>query len=343
MSKHYGYNNNHPHLLTNSRRLFVNEATTLLKLDDDEHIAPLLDCFEEENGLYIVQDFIEGELLSASIPLSKHSQNCWSQAQIVHLLDDLLEILAFVHRNGVIHCDLKPNNIIKRAADEKFILIDFGNAVPIRSYEDQENVIPLRRTLAVSPSGYLPPEQLTGKPVPNGDIYALGIVAIQALTGLEPAKLQLDLHTGELDWQHLLENNPALLALDDQLITILRQMVRYNSAERYQSARQILEDLETLKALERSKIMIFSEDQWPGTETIDSNGQSEPLPIKVKGEEEDLDLTFLELTQGLLTEYLGPTSVTPQSVNVAPQPHETDIQTIPEAESGFSKSRNCSL
>ncbi|MDD1416865.1 serine/threonine protein kinase, partial [Dolichospermum sp. ST_con] len=94
-------------------------------------------------------------------------------------------------------------------------------------------------TVAIGTPGYMPTEQGQGKPRPNSDIYALGIIAIQALTGVPASQLQEDPDTGEMNWQHLIPINPELVA-------ILTKMVRYHFKERYQTATEALQACQEL-------------------------------------------------------------------------------------------------
>jgi len=94
-------------------------------------------------------------------------------------------------------------------------------------------------TVAIGTPGYMPSEQARGQPRPNSDIYALGIIAIQALTGLLPLQLQEDPNTGEMLWQHLVSVSPGLAA-------VLSKMVRYHFKDRYQSATEALQAIKQL-------------------------------------------------------------------------------------------------
>jgi serine/threonine protein kinase len=298
------------------RRLFITETSNLLKLDGHNQIPKLLDCFEQEDGLYVVQQLIEGELLTDLFPDPENDQNCWTQEQVLALLRDLLGILIFVHNNGIIHCDLKPSNIIKRESDGRFVLIDFATSQQIYEHEELENIkqrFSFKKTFAVSPSGYLPPEQVMGHPLPNSDIYALGVLVIQALTGLDPISLELDLVTEKLKWEYGLDGKQYV---DQRLVTILNKMVNYKSAQRYQTISDLIQDLEPLGSAEGFPLKVFLEDTWPGMSQVEDYSQEQPIPVKIKANQENIDLAFVELAQGLLTEYVGPTSPIRQSVDI---------------------------
>jgi serine/threonine protein kinase len=314
--KYYTNIRKQPQIFASYRRLFITETSNLLRLDGHNQIPKLLDCFEQEDGLYVVQELIEGDLLSDLFPSPQKNQNCWTQEEVLDLLRNLLGILLFVHNNGIIHCDLKPSNIIKRKSDGRFVLIDFATSQSMFNQEDIQELnqrFSYKKTFAVSPSGYLPPEQIMGHPVPNSDIYALGILVIQALTGIEPINLQLDLITEQLNWEYGLEGKQYV---DQRLISILNKMVNYKSAQRYQTITDVIQDLEPLGSAEGFPIKIFLEDTWPGMSQVEDYGQEQPIPVKIRANQENIDLAFVELAQGLLTEYVGPTSPIRQSVDI---------------------------
>jgi len=104
-------------------RLFEKEAETLYKLGQNhDRIPKLYAYFEQNRRLYLVQEFIDGHDLSQEITSGKQ----WSETEVIKFLEEILEVLAFVHQNNVIHRDIKPSNIMRRRCDGKLILIDFG-------------------------------------------------------------------------------------------------------------------------------------------------------------------------------------------------------------------------
>jgi serine/threonine protein kinase len=217
--------------LDHARRLFAVEAETLEQLGTHDQIPRLLAYFEEDQEFYLVQDLIAGRPLSFEL----QANQVWSERHIWQMLQDILRILVFVHSCGVIHRDIKPDNIIRRQHDGKLVLVDFGAVKQIQSQPSQGHVT---STIAVGTPGYMPTEQSNGKPRPNSDIYALGIIGIQAATGLTPAKLPEDVDTGELIW--------SSSHIPDELAAILARMVRYHFKDRYQSASETLYAIEQL-------------------------------------------------------------------------------------------------
>ncbi|MGB3612575.1 MAG: AarF/UbiB family protein, partial [Elainellaceae cyanobacterium] len=160
-----------------------------------------------------------------------------SEMKVVEILRDLLEILEFIHGRGVIHRDIKPSNIIRRHADQKLVLIDFGAVKEIHAQFTEESDQP--NTIGIGTKGYMPNEQYAGTPRFSSDIYAVGIVGIQAATGYSPDKLVEDPKTGELLWQDA-------AAISSELRAILTVMTRYGFQQRYQSASEALRDLYVL-------------------------------------------------------------------------------------------------
>jgi serine/threonine-protein kinase len=219
-----------PGVLDLARKLFEKEAIVLQQLGNHDRIPRLLAYFEENREFYLVQEFIPGHPLSTELSPGKR----WSEAQVVSLLTEVLEILVFIHSQGVIHRDIKPDNIMRRDRDGRLILIDFGAIKQVRN--QPMGTAQASRTIAIGTPGYMPIEQASGTPRPSSDIYALGAIAIQALTGIDPTSLTEDEQTGERQWEHLAIASP-------QLIAILQRMTRYHFKDRYPTAAAALQAL----------------------------------------------------------------------------------------------------
>ncbi|WP_016953152.1 serine/threonine-protein kinase [Anabaena sp. PCC 7108] len=227
--KHLKPNSTDPKIFETAKRLFNNEAETLEKLGNHDQIPRLLAYFDENQEFFLVQEYIDGHTLNEELIPGQP----WNESQVIQLLLEVLGILEFVHQEGVIHRDIKPDNIIRRAADYRLVLVDFGAvkqlSSPLVTAGGQ-----LTATVAIGTPGYMPTEQGQGKPRPNSDIYALGIIAIQALTGVSAKQLQEDPNTGEILWQHFIPVNY-------RLAEILSKMVRYHFKDRYQTATEALQ------------------------------------------------------------------------------------------------------
>ena len=223
-----------PNFLPTARRLFNKEAEILEKLGCHDQIPQLLAYFEDKHEFYLVQEFIEGHPLIAELPPGL----CWSESEVILMLHDVLRTLKFVHSYQVIHRDIKPHNLIRRRKDGRLVLIDFGIVKEVRNPQITAQNSPTRKTISIGTQGYIPAEQIRGKPRLNSDIYALGMIGIQALTGVDPLYLQED-EEGEVIWKNRAK-------VSDRLAEILTGMVRYHFKERYQNATEVLEALESL-------------------------------------------------------------------------------------------------
>jgi tetratricopeptide (TPR) repeat protein/tRNA A-37 threonylcarbamoyl transferase component Bud32 len=222
-----------PLTLQTARRLFDTEAKILHQLGTHPQIPQLFAYFEENQEFYLVQELIEGDDLSKELTPGHQL----SEAQVISLLQDILEILEFVHQHNVIHRDINPRNIIRRKKDGKLILIDFGAVKQVSTQVLKGGKTSF--TIAIGTPGYRPSEQANGNPKLSSDIYGVGMVGIQALTGIIPDQLPINPDTGEISWhEHTL--------VSPEFAQVLDKMVRYDFRERYQSATSALQALKDL-------------------------------------------------------------------------------------------------
>jgi serine/threonine protein kinase len=212
-------------------RLFEQEAEILYKLGQNhDQIPKLYAYFENDEELYLIQEFIDGYDLRQEISPGKKL----SEGDVIQLLRDVLEILVYVHENKVIHRDIKPANIMRRK-DGKLILIDFGVVKQINTTIARNSGL-TSKTMGIGTYDYMPIEQGYGKPKLSSDIYALGMTAIEALISVPLKKLSEDEDTGEIIWNNLAQVSNNL----EQFIT---KMVRFDWRQRYKNAREGLEEL----------------------------------------------------------------------------------------------------
>ena len=221
-----------------ARRLFKTEGEILELLGQHDQIPQLLAYFEENQQFYIVQEFIQGHSLSDELIPGDYL----GEAQVVDLLKDVLQTLVFVHNHHVIHRDIKPSNLIRRERDNHLVLIDFGAVKQIQPQQAEEESY----TVAVGTRGYAPPEQFMGQPRLNSDIYALGMIGIQALTGTPTKQLERDPNTGAVVWRHRAETR-------EELAAVLDKMVHYDFTARYKSAVEVLQSLEHISKRQNSQ------------------------------------------------------------------------------------------
>ncbi|MBC6478298.1 MAG: right-handed parallel beta-helix repeat-containing protein [Hormoscilla sp. GUM202] len=223
-------------LLAKAIALFEQEAQGLLRLESHPQIPLLLDFFEEDNQRYLVQEFVEGQDLWQEL----QRQGAFKEAQIRELLLDLLPVLQFIHDRQIVHRDIKPANIMRRQPDGKLVLIDFGISKQLA-----QTVMTKTGTAAIGTQGYAPIEQmLAGKVYPASDIYSLGVTCIHLLTAAAPERLYRPREGGWF-WRDYLSQG---MYVSENLRAILDKMIELMMHERYQSADEVLIDLQSASA-----------------------------------------------------------------------------------------------
>ncbi|MGL6136678.1 MAG: protein kinase domain-containing protein [Planktothrix sp.] len=271
-----------------AKRLFIQEADILHRLGHHEQIPSLLAHFEQNQEFYLVQDYIEGQPLNQLIILGQ----TWSEGDVIILLQEVLHVLAFVHENQVIHRDIKPANLIRRHQDHKIILIDFG-AVKEVSLCSINSTGETTLTVAVGTPNYMPSEQQAFKPKFSSDIYALGMIALQALSGLSPRQFPQNLE-GEYCCRVL----PTPQPISQALATILDKMVRYDYRQRYPTAQDALKAIGQLTELFEQSTITFNLPHLTNTD-VSSTTQTVSSTIIISS-------IFQEQCRQTLAEFIGP-------------------------------------
>ncbi|MBL1175418.1 protein kinase domain-containing protein [Pantanalinema sp. GBBB05] len=218
------------------RQHLTHAASLLEQLGRHPQIPQLLAYFETEYGFYSVQEFIYGHPLTFELM----PRQSWTVEQVSQLLLDTLEPLATVHQQGSWHGNLKPDNLI-RQPDRQLVLIGFEQL-----RQSQQALLellgqPITGAISLN-DGYQPPEQRWGLPSPANDVYAIGMIAIQAWTGIAPTQFASDPVTQNLLWQERLA--PTILQTDSELIALLNRMVCHDASQRYPTAIVALNELQ---------------------------------------------------------------------------------------------------
>jgi len=226
-----------PQVLPIAKSLFEREAEYLYKLGNSHPQIPKLFAHFEENGeFFLVEEFVDGYSLAEEVRIGQQL----SETTTINLLIEILEVLAFVHQQNVIHRDIKLANLMRRRSDRKIILIDFGAVKDVGALgtDSQGNT---SVTVSIGSPGYMPSEQARGKPRLSSDVYAVGMIGIQALTGIAPDSLQEDATTGEVLWRDRVQVSHAFAE-------ILQKMVFSHFSQRYESAIEALQVMQSLSA-----------------------------------------------------------------------------------------------
>jgi formylglycine-generating enzyme required for sulfatase activity/tRNA A-37 threonylcarbamoyl transferase component Bud32 len=221
-------------------QLFREEAFRLYDLGENHWQIPrLLAFFEQGSSLYLVQELIEGQTL-----LDEVYDSAFDEKKIKGILTDLLPVLDFIHNKKVIHRDIKPENIIRRKSDGKLVLIDFGGAKQVT----QTSLA--RQATVIYTIGYAPAEQMAGFVFPASDLYALGVTCVRLLTKCLPFPDDsgqfedriYDAINGKWLWRGILQEKG--ISISEQLGSILDKLLQHLVKDRYQSAAEVLKDLE---------------------------------------------------------------------------------------------------
>jgi serine/threonine protein kinase, bacterial len=224
---------NNPQIYQLVQERFQREAAILEELGGShEQIPALYAYFSLEGEFYLVQEWVEGETLTKAI----QQRGLFGEAAIREILSNLLPVLDFVHSRGIIHRDIKPDNIIIRHRDQKPVLIDFGAVRETMGTAMNSQGMPTS-SIVIGTPGFMPSEQAMGRPIFASDIYSLGMTAIYLLTGRQPQELPTDSRTGEIDWKNCVGN------IQPNLATIIDRSIAYHPRDRFTSAREMLDAL----------------------------------------------------------------------------------------------------
>jgi len=244
--------------LQKAEELFQREAQMLHKLRHPQ-IPRFWEFFRDGKRLFLVQDYIEGKTYQSLLEERIAAGQTFSEAEIIELLRQLLPVLSYLHSLGLIHRDISPDNIIRRASDGLPILIDLGGVtkIPIEvetfsqnvsttAGSSQNSVTSTSRT-RLGKIGYAPDEQLRlGIAAPHSDLYALGVTALVLMTGKQPQEL-IDLETMEWNWQQHLHLSPLLNG-------IINRMLATHPVDRFQSADEVLQQLRTYSETAQTQV-----------------------------------------------------------------------------------------
>jgi eukaryotic-like serine/threonine-protein kinase len=220
-------------------KLFEAQASILQQVGQHSLVPTLLAKFAEDGSRYFVSEYIDGDLLSDELAITSGrlaNGSIWSQIQVFDFLVDLVDTLEFIHAFKYIHQDINPKNIIRRKKDGRLSLIGFSAVKDLGSvWHHISKQDPRYINISIGTPGYIPYEQEQNKPQFNSDLYAVGAIAIQALTGQFP--ILKDPRTYELKWRDGVKIN-------FKLMDIIDKMVRPDYRNRYQSASEVSRDLQ---------------------------------------------------------------------------------------------------
>ena len=236
--------------LTKAQELFEREAGVMYRL---QH--PQIPMFREmfrvhrisSGQLFLVQDYVDGANYQQLLRHRLKQGKTFTEVEITEFLLRILPVLGYIHSLGVIHRDISPDNLIKRASDGLPVLIDFGGVKQLAvnaasqcapSNGEHHPQVPTR----LGKVGYAPNEQIQrGTVFPHSDLYALAATSLVLLTGKEPPDL-IDPQNFSWNWREHISLSPHLAA-------ILDRMLQLRPHDRFASAQDILTALQTEQSL----------------------------------------------------------------------------------------------
>ncbi len=229
---------NHPDFI----RRFESEAQLVARLEHP-HITPLYDYWRDPDGAYLVMRWLRGGSLRDAL------QNGPFELRIVALiLDQIASALSLAHRNGIIHRDIKPGNILLDE-DGNAYLTDFGIAkdLNLTNQNTQQEAI-------VGSLDYISPEQARSEPVtPRTDIYSLGITLYETITGHHPFE---NMSSVERLYKHINDPLPYIENLDAGLVIEINRVIQKatakNPEQRYPDALALAADFRQAIGLNRN-------------------------------------------------------------------------------------------
>ena len=243
-------------------RRFQREALSASSLNHP-NIVEMYDVGEDNGNFYIVMEYVEGRMLKQIVK----KRGALTISETIDISNQIMDGLAHAHDSYIIHRDIKPQNILIK--DSGLVKItDFGIALAL-------NTVELTQTNSVMGSvHYFPPEQANGKSSTiKSDIYSLGIVMFEMLTGKLPYKGE---NAVEIALKHMKDPLPSVRELNSQVPQALENVIlratAKNPKNRYNDIKEMQQDLKTVLEDSRkneSKIVFkYSESEYEDSKTI---------------------------------------------------------------------------
>ncbi len=221
-----------------AEKRFKTEAEIMSRLSH-ENIVNICGTSSEDEPPYVVMEYVEANTLKKRIDAC----GALTFRETVHYTKQILEALIHTHERGIIHCDVKPQNVML-FDDGTIKLTDFGIARRIDSEENKES------DTAVGTVYYISPEQASGRRIDGrSDIYSLGVMMYEMATGKLPFSAE---DTSAVSRMHIEKTPMRPRVLDPKICTGLEQIILHAMEKtpfmRFSNAKEMLDAIEMLEA-----------------------------------------------------------------------------------------------
>lgn len=223
--KQLKYKSKTPIELERNQRRFQREARMMAHLGNHAQLPGLLSHFTDNGKFYLVQEHVPGLTISQEVS----RQGVQTEAQVKQFIREMLPIIRHVHRQNLLHLDIKPSNIIRRSDNNQLVLIDFG---AVRRANDDAVNVPAKKQRCAGTIGFSPVEQLEGMPTYASDIYSLGVTCLYLLTAISPIDMALSPKGQNLRWQESVDLSPYFTR-------VLTKMLHPDAHRRYQNTYEL--------------------------------------------------------------------------------------------------------
>src|SRR2546421_2825029 len=252
------------------RRRFVREARTVARLHHP-HILPLIEYGDEQGLLYLVMPFIEGGTLTSYLRRSLPDLHV-----VAAIYQQLLDAVEYAHDEGLIHRDIKSSNVLleqRRSGTPYVYLADFGLVRTSRQAELEQAGVPIPLDQVPGTPHYMAPEQTRGIVTTASDIYALGVLLYQMLTGELPYD---DPDEVQVIQMHLSAPIPSPCERDASIPADLDEVVRTAMAKRMEDRYASVSELRQafLAAIQETAV---NDDDVPVNEVFPIPGSGRPI------------------------------------------------------------------